>query len=580
MMGLRALFWLLLVAGGLAAVLYFTDEKPPQQRVAESAVLSGRSLLECKKLRWFFRERPPIEVSRDAEGHFQLSEPIVDLASFAYMKQIVDAWDSAQMQASRLVDDEAGRQEAGLLPPELTFVVTFRDDQRITVEIGGIGPLADKETRYLRIDGRIYVASHAIYESMRVGLEDMRERTVFRHAFAQADEVKVDQKMASGHRETLHLKLVDGAWRLLAPVQGRADPVATQRFVRALVSLRVTDFAPGALRLPAGPPDFDIEVSGVLGREQLRLWRHSGAVFGLLPGRNIGFSSDNREYVSVFEHPVEDLRARMLLPLGANIMADLRDVLIDPGQGREALRIRREEDQEWRLQEPIDWLALPTPCLELAEALQRLMAHEFVPGATADDQQYGLQPAKRLVVLAQGKGETKPTTLWFGASLARGDEQFVYCCRADEPHVIALVSKSWVDRLQRPWTDYCDRTVLRQQLQVERLVLRAAGKERVFALDNGIWTRVGDPTPRPEIGELCTDYLSDLVGEATVSVRGQQRPPSFEILLQWRNKDTFATLRVFDFGDDQPLCVQGPLDAPVVFRMKPLLSSQLRALWQ
>jgi hypothetical protein len=544
-------------------------------------------LLDSKSLRWHLHDRPAIEITRGADGRFQLSEPIVDLAAAGYVKSIIDAWDTAQMQASKLADDEAGRQQAGLVPPAAVVKATFADGERI-VEIGGVGPLADKETRYVRVDGRILVTSNAPYESLRVGLDDLRERLVFQHAFAQATDVTIEEELPGGKRETLRLQLAAGSWRLVQPIVGRADPVAAQRFLTALLSLRVTEFLPGAVRLPAGDPSIVIAVVGDFGREELKVWRQAGQIWGMLPGRNIGFISDNREYSLVFEQTADELRARILLPLGINLLEDLLDVVVDPGQGRgDRLRLTREHGGPWQVQEPVHRNAAPTPCNELAEAMSRLVVREFVDAdgvrPRAEDPRYGLLPAQRWTVVAQGHGETAPTTLWFGEVVMRGEEALIHCCRADEPDTIVLVPRDWAEKLRRPWLLYCDRLVLRQTAPVERLELQRAadGAARRFTLTDGAWRREGEPLPRPEVGELANEYLSDLVGDKAVDARGEQfRQPDFVVSLQRRNGDQLAQLRFFDRGADLPLCVQPEAGGDLAFEVKALLSQQLRALWQ
>ena len=88
-MGVKAILILLLVALGLGAVLYFTDQKPTVAKTDENAVLEGRSLTTATKFRWQFRYLPAIEVGRDCDGLFQIQEPIVDLASMGFVRQMV-----------------------------------------------------------------------------------------------------------------------------------------------------------------------------------------------------------------------------------------------------------------------------------------------------------------------------------------------------------------------------------------------------------------------------------------------------------------------------------------------------------
>lgn len=586
-MGVRAIVVLLLLAAGLGAVLWFTDERPKTTVVAESAVLEGRSLANSVRLRWQWRDRAPIEVGRAPDGRFQIQEPLVDIASAAYMKQIRDAWDSAQMRKAPYADDESGRNKAGLSPPELTFEVDFADGARVEIQVGAPGPLGT--TRFLRCHGAIWEGGDSLLESMRVGLDDLRERVVWRNALAQATEVKVEQKLASGKRETLHLRLEGDHWQLLAPTKGRADPVVAQRFVTAVLSLRVDDFKSGVAKYPERAPDIEILVRGAHGEETARLWQELGQLFGQLPGRGgIAFSSDNQQLTQIFEDSAENLRARILVPMGDGAFTELNEVVVDPGQGRgERMRLRRESlTSDWHMLEPIEFAAAPTPCNEVAYALQLLAAREFAEDSDAkhpraEDPRYGLGPGRLTLTVRSTKNE-RAITLWFGHEQKRGDEVMVYACRADETDTVVLVQKAQVDVLRRSWLDYCALRILRQSAGVDRIDMsHRDGRTRTFQSDGDRWVLVGTPGARNEVGELVQDELRDLVGTRAVDARAATFDVAdWELRLKRKNNDELGLIRIWDRGPDGGLLVQAGARALVACEVGKRLTNELRALWQ
>jgi Domain of unknown function (DUF4340) len=583
-MNARGLLLLLLVAVGLGAVLWFTDEKPPIQTTARTMALDGRTLTECVRMRWQFVRQPPVELSRSADGMFMLSEPIVDLASPGYLKNIVDTWDSAEIHAAKLADDADGRQVAGLQPPELVFRAEFADGKHVEIEVGGPGPLGDTETRFVRRGGRIWVGSQALYSSLRVGLDDLRDRMVFRHQPVQATELMVEQAVPGGKREAMRLRLQDGQWRLLEPIQGRADAATAQRFVVAVLSLTVTDFIAGMVTLPERPPELVVQVRGAHGEENLKLWVERGQVFGQLPGRNVTFNSDNIQYVQAFQNAAESLRARILVPMGDSVAENLAELVVDPGQGRgERMRLVRESGR-WRLHEPVQFAAAATPCNEATHALQLLVVREFVnddgPRPRADDPRYGLGAAQRTTVQVRANQDKATTALWFGADFVRDGVASVYACRADEPDTVVLVPKEHVETLQRDWTEYGEKDVLKQNVTVERLELKHRdGRQRVFRLAAGKWELEGTPGERAEVGDIANDSLRDL---RAAKVRDGRRPadPDWRLQLMRANGDLFTELRVWDGGPGQPLVVRAPASDQVEFELRSLDSKQLRELWQ
>lgn len=585
-MGVRSILVLLALVAGLALVLVFTDESVPVVRKAEAPVLDGRRLGDAAMVRWQFRGRPAIEIGRAPDGRFQLREPLVDIASAAYLKQICDAWDSAQMRKAPLADDEDGRRRAGLDDPELTLLARYADGHEVRVDVGAEGPVG--ATRFLRCHGALWEGGQALLESMRANPDDLREKAVFRNAFGEATELKVEHLLDSGTTETMHLKLAETGWRLLAPVEGRADPAAARRFVTAVLGLRVDEFAPGIARFPDRQPRLRILVRGSFGEEQLTLWDERHELFGSLPGRNLVFTSSSLQYAQIFANAAEQLRGRVLLPFAESAFAELVDVVVDPGQGRgDRLRLVRDGvAADWRLVEPVECAAHPTACNEAIEAIQVLTAVEFCDAADArrpraEEPRYGLQ-AGRLAVSARSARDQKATTLWFGAELVRGDQTLVHACRADEPDTVVLVPQGPVAALRRPWLDYCARRVLQVQAVVDRIdLVRPDGATRSFRIVGDRWQLAGVDGARPEVGEFVQDELCDLVGVKAIDARGARFDrPDWTLRLLRGNGDEFAALRLFEDGPDRPLVAQAGERGPAAFELSARQSRELRALWQ
>lgn len=599
----KILVLLLALVAGLVAVLYFTDEKPPVSKVAQANVLDGRTLMDCKWLRWSLKSRPPVEVTRRPDGLFDITEPLVDLASSARMKQLIDAWDPARMQAANVGDDAQSLQAAGLEVPEAKLTAQWPDGTTIEVDVGGPGPLGDRETRYVRRAGKVFVAHAVLLESLRMGLDDLRERVVFRSAFTQANELLIDQRLASGQRETLHLRRA-GDWQLVAPVAGRADPEQSQVLVSQVLGLRIDDFVTGKFELPSEEPTLVVTVRSDVGEESVRLWERGGQLLGYQTQRKLAFVLSDNQYSNVFTGAVDRLRARVLIPVAGSMFESLAEFVVDPGQGRgERLRLLRDSMASgWRMVEPIEVPAGDTPVAESAHALQQLLAMRFVDEPTtfvsrAEDPRFGLRPQDRLVVTVKSHGQQKPITLWLGAEAEFAGLAARYACRADEPNTVVLVPRDSAQPLARPFANYCALRIVQLTAAVERLDLeRPDGSSRRFENVDGSWrlTAGGPAAERPEVGELANDELRDLVGTRAVDVRGEAfRTPAFVVKLMRRSGDEFGRLVVHDRGPDargepQSLLLQflspGQPAGPIAFEIgsasKHSLSQRLRELWQ
>jgi hypothetical protein len=579
--------FLLVVAAVLGAVLYCTDEQPRSHVVAETSLLDGRSLRDCQRIRWQFQGMPAIEVRPDAEVGAKVTEPIVDVAAVSYLRQIVAAFDSAQLVATDFADEPKGRQETGLLTPELTVWIDWPDGTKLVLDIGA--PAISREDRFVRRSGRIYRASTALLESLRVGLDDLRERAVFRLMEPLCTELRVDHVAVTGKREPLHLRRQNGAWQLVAPKAGRADPLRAAQFVTSVLSLRADQFLPGLFRPPERPADIRILVRGEGGEQSAEFWTEQAHVFGLMPGRGVVFQSDPRQYDQIFLNAAQDFRAGVLLPM-ASVAAQCAEVLLDPGQGGvDRVRLRRETDgTEWRLLEPVELRTAPTPVAELLQGLNNLRAIEFVEGATSADPATGLGPG-RLQVSVREFDHRELVTLWLGAPVTKNGLPLCHACRADEPDTVVLVPGPAAELLRRAWPIYVRRDVVELTVPIERLQLvprlGAAAAARRFGQRDGRWYLEGASEPRDELAGLVQDVLRDLRGKECVDLRHDPFDgPDWTLDLQRENSDLLLSLQVWDRGKDAPFVVRmvPPLGAPgpVGYVLEPFVAKALRDLWQ
>ena len=587
----KAMVILVLLAGSLGVTLWLTDREAPVQARVEESALMGRSLRDATRIRWQFHEQPAREIGRAPDGRLQIQEPIVDIASAGYLKSIFGAWDSAQLRAVPFDDDDAGRERAGLAPPKLTFIVEWAG-QRLDIDVGDLGPLGD--TRFLRRDGKIWQGGTALFETLRVGLDDLREKQVFRHQLVSTNKLSVEQVNALGGRETIALARDGQQWRLTSPVEGRADPRAAQSFITAVVSLRVDHFRPSVARQPDRDADIKVVVDGAFGEERLSLWLEQGQTWGYLPERGHLFVSDNRQYGQVFVNAVNNLRARILVPMGESTFEELGELVIDPGQGRgERVRLRRDSQSAgWRIIEPVEYAARATPVNEAAHALQRLVARKFVTDQAgqrprAQDPRYGMNGA-RWSLTTRRIAEQEMSTVWFGGDAAEtGDEPMIYCARSDEPDNVAMVPKAALETLQRPWTVYCDKSIMKQTAQVERLDLRHRdGRKRTFMVqEDGTWRLQGSDEDRSEVGDYVDDTLRDFVGKRVVDMRRGFELHDWELVMMRRNGDALGSTRIWDPGPSKRLIARGQTlpgsqEQLLGVELSKRDTEELRQLWQ
>jgi len=585
----KVIFILLLVVAVLGGVLYFTDKTPPVKKTNENSVLEGRYLKDATKIRWQFKDLAAIEIGPGKDGRMHLKEPIQDLASTAFLQPIAHSWDSAMMRAVPIEDTVEGRTKAGLEPPELKLIVEWQDDKRLEIEVGAIGPRG--MTRFLRVHDKIWEGGDSLLETMKVGLDDLRERQVFQNSYVSTNEMRVEQVNGAGEREALHLKRKGDEWLLIEPIEGRADPVAAQRFVTAVSSLKVDHFQPGTMPNPEGDPDIEVIIKGARGDEECSLWLEQGQIYGRLPGRGHIFTSSNNQFSQIFVNAVDNLRARILVPMGESTFENLVELIIDPGQNRgDRVRLIREsQNKPWRLLEPVDYVARATPVNESAHALHRLVARAFVTEdgvrPRANDPRYGMTKG-RWTVTTRRINTKDFETLWFGgdagvAKVENMEQAMVYCCREDEPDNIAIVPKQALEVLQRAWAVYCDKVIMKQPAIIEQVVLsHQDGRVRTFKMTPDGWILEGKEGDRGEVGDFAADVLSEFYGKSTVDMREGYGDPDWLLQIKRGTGDVLGLVKIWDPGEDKPLIAKGRSEQPIGFELSKLDSKSLRAMWQ
>lgn len=586
----KAILILLVIAGVLGGVLWFTDETPPVKEIDENAVLEGRSLVDARKIRWQFKDLAAIEIGPGPDGRMHLKEPIQDLASVAYLQPIVHSWDTAMMRAVPIEDTAEGRAKAGLEAPELTMIVEWEEgDKRLEIEVGAVGPLGS--TRFLRVHDKIWEGGNSLLETMKVGLDDLRDRQVFRHSYTNTTELRVEQVNGAGEREALRLQRKGDDWLLVEPIEGRADPVAAQRFVTAVTSLKVDHFQPGTMPNPEGEPDIEVSIKGAFGDEECSLWLQKGQIYGRLPGRGHIFTSSNNQFSQIFVNAVDNLRARILVPMGDSTFENLVELIVDPGQNRgdRVRMVRESQNKPWRLLEPVDYAAKATPVNESAHALHRLVARAFVTAdgvrPRANDPRYGMTEG-RWAVTTRRVNTKKFETLWFGgdagvAKVENIEQAMVYCCREDEPDNIAIVPKQALEVLQRAWAVYCDKLIMKQPAIIEQVVLsHQDGRTRTFRMTPDGWILEGIEGDRSEVGDFAADVLSEFYGKTTVDMRKGYGDPDWLLQIKRGTGDELGLVKIWDPGEGKPLIAKSRSEQPIGFALSKLDSKSLRAMWQ
>ncbi len=529
-MGFRALLVLLLLAGGLGAILYFAeDEEIVDPGSIMVPALQGHRLGDALRIHVQRVDGgAPVVMEAAGQGRFRLTEPVRDLASRAWLQTMASAFDSAQVAEEKKVAELSDEQleERGLLEPRAVFEATFPNEV-VKLEVGGKG--FGGEEVFVRRGDTVFRGGTALLSALQFNPDDIRERQMFEHRVTDVRRIELRRRQPANSTasdgtvvETVTALVRGGeGWKMVEPLETRADPSAVSSLLGAAVGLRAAGFPAGLVRLPERPADGTVIVKGNRGTEQADLWiLESGSVLGHVVGRDVVFTTLPNSFRDLFGLSVDMLRSRWLI---SPQVREFSRIVLDPGAASggvdgvlaERVVFTRQGDVPFRMIEPRAADTAPTAINELLHAIQSLGVGGFVDGDPADAK-FGL--AQGFFTLSVLPTSGIETTIRLGKP--QGD-QFVYARRGDDAQVV-LVPRKTLEVMQRTWATYVSRDVYRSAVKPLAIGVRVpegaefdrSAGEATYRFVGAAWVPVDlsgealDPQPEDK-----PTFLRDLVDE-------------------------------------------------------------------
>jgi hypothetical protein len=491
-MRIGGLLLLLVLAALLAVGLWSTRERAAVEDVPSEALLGGRRLFDAQRI--VLQRAPdvrPLHFSHESPADpFMLVEPVVDVASRSFLEALRAVLDTAQRFLDGPLDEiePARLQQMGLAEPRARIEVRY-PDRTFAIAIGLEGPL--HQDLYVAMDGAVYRTGVAVYSAIQVNTDDVRERLLVQSPLEDVRRLtlrrRVEDKDGGKELEVVEIERVGMAqFRLHQPIRTTADPYAAAALLQFLGGMAADQFL-GTLN-PMPDWDVQIELEGSRGVETITVWLTPQGLIGRQEPRDIQFTIKSADYTRTFEVPVDELRAKILVPID---ILDLGRIEIDPGQGGgERIQLARAGVDELRLFQPVAMATDPAAINELLQATQKLNVVEFVAGP-APLAEFGLDRGFLTVSLHPRLRETDATVLHFG----RDDGEATFVKRAAEDYV-AKVPKAVVDVFRQGFAAFASRLaaipvpvdaseIRYQRVGQEALALRRGAGGRWLRSDNG-----------------------------------------------------------------------------------------------
>jgi hypothetical protein len=443
-----------------------------------------------------------------------LSKPVSYPAQSAAIETLLAALQkltpATRISAAELREHRTAETDFGFDSPQISLVIEA-GDQRWQLLVGNKTAPGDQVfLRVVGVDGA-FVADTDWLKFIPHSASDWRDSTLM-----AADENDSDSIVLTNGAKVieLHRDATNHLWRMLRPLQARADGDRITGALQHLQTARAAQFV-------TDDPKTDLTAFG-LQPADLDLWLGQGTNFsaGLHVGKNAtndpaqvyakregwnAIVTTAKEPLSSWHGTVNDFRDPHLLELTAPV-AEI-EVL-----GENNFTLQRQGSNDWRVageKFPAD----ADNVRQFIKVLASLRVAEFVKDVvtTADLPAYGLATPSRQITLRSAIGDSNAVIaqLFFavqtnGIFVRRADEDFIYSITAED--LDRLPEAGWEFRDRRIWhfteNDVAQIT-LRQNGKTRTMVHNGANKWSLAAGSQGIINDAAIEETAHRLGELA-----------------------------------------------------------------------------
>ena len=513
------LTWIwLLVAAGLFAFIFFFERNLKPAPTGPPPVLPEFKASTVTSVRVLPAGYSEIRVERTNSG-WLMTRPIAAPAAKAQIEDLLAALE--QLVPATVVSPGALKQrpqaeeDFGFENPQTSIVL---QDAKANPRIQIGARTAPGDQVFLRVVGRedVFVVDADLLNLLPRGTNDWRDAALIDLRAVAFDRITITN--ITGPMD-LQLDVAHGTWRMLHPMQTRADGRRILESLQALQALRIGQFVSDEART-------DLEPFG-LQRAALDLGFQAGTNtvallhFGQSPtnaptqffARREGFNSIltvSAESLTNWSKSFYHFRDRYLLTLPL----ELGEIEVRGGEG---FVLQRASSNSWRVASqkfPVDAASVE----DFLTALKELEIIEFVKDATTDPdlRAYGLTSAVCQLILksdtATGATNLPLAQLSFGATLGekifarRADEDSVYAVKLSD--FLRLPSAGWQLRARRIWNFTED--------DLARVTIHQGGKTRGL-LHAGTNSWIFAPGSQGVINEFAVEETAHRFGELTAT---------------------------------------------------------------
>jgi hypothetical protein len=511
--------WLVLAAI-LAAAIWFVEKHLQPAAQPDNALLAGLHAADVTSI----QVTPPggreISVSR-TNNHWFLERPVAYPAQAAAIEALLSELEkltpTLRLSAAETSAHKNADAEYGFENPQFTLDVTV-GEQSWHLKIGN--KTAPGDGVYVRLIGGagLYVTDVNWLQALP------RDVNAWRDTSLVADVSAVDWLVITNGAKAIELRRdpTNRLWRMIRPLQARADSAYITTALQQLRSARATRFVTDDAKADLAtfglqPAELDVWLGhGTNLIDGIQAGKDSPENPGQQFARRDGWNSvvtTAKETITPWRGDVNDFRDPHLLAINGSV-AEI-EVL-----GENSFTLQRQGTNQWTIageKFPVDLQNLQL----FARLLTGMRITEFVKDVVTgpDLQGFGLAPTNsRSITLRSVAGDTNTVVagIIFGATetnkvfVKRGDEAFVYALAATD--VKELPHSGWQFRDRHIWNfspTNVTQLTLHQDGKTRQFIHNGFQKWSVAAGSQGMADTVGLEETVNQFGSLATDYWLD-----------------------------------------------------------------------
>ena len=550
---------ILLVGIGGAYYLFFqespedasTDEKPLLHQVYGVT----RDTVQQIEISFADAAYQNLKLEKDGTGNWKLIKPIQVDADGEKVSQLLD--DILNKRIKQTL--EVG---AGLPSPYTRYGLDNTPSITLSLWTNGetpavtflIGKKAINFSVYAKekSEAHIFLIESSALDDLTKSTTDLRDRSMIRFDTETVSGIQLQQ---SATKTTVHCQKRDNTWRVLHPIEAKADAQEIETLLSELRSVKVLTFEADDADANALLEKYGLDTPRI--QAQITDADNTYAInIGSAVPADTGTQGQVYVKASVHQDAIYTVPEDVYNLLNKSVF-DLRDKRVIDFQRTDTIRFEIKQDKEitvgtsnydniWELQTPTGKIKADADAVDdLLFGVDSLAAAGFVEGPIKNFATYGLAPPSIKVVFTQRRDE-KPAVLLIGN---RTQDGTVYV-KSEQSTQVVRVKPALIDNIALGAAWLRDKQVLDFHIDdAIRLTFTSHGEEPITCQRLGTNWRITAPVQEDannvEVNAIIYE-LDDLTAEAFVgaeSITTDLDKPTMQLTVELRNQKV-STLQV------------------------------------